>query len=174
MFSQTTICRFEALQLSFKNMCKLKPLLQRWLNEAENTDNMQEVQGCEGAGSWGTCEPSSRRFSSLSHMLSGRKQRNRGHLVPQQHLAAWLVWLEGEPLGITFCQAGGGSPIPLQTPCDHGSSCLGAARSCWNLRQTECAACCSLGKQEGGMQEYVSGLTAGSAGALGMAPVTAE
>jgi len=43
MFSQTTICRFEALQLSFKNMCKLKPLLQRWLNEAENTDNMQEV-----------------------------------------------------------------------------------------------------------------------------------
>uniref|UniRef100_A0A8C3SQ11 POU-specific domain-containing protein n=1 Tax=Chelydra serpentina TaxID=8475 RepID=A0A8C3SQ11_CHESE len=29
MFSQTTICRFEALQLSFKNMCKLKPLLQR-------------------------------------------------------------------------------------------------------------------------------------------------
>lgn len=44
----------------------------------------------EGAGSWGTCEPSSRRFSSLSHMLSGRKQGNRGHLVPQQHLAAWL------------------------------------------------------------------------------------
>ncbi|NXT70547.1 PO3F4 factor, partial [Chaetops frenatus] len=27
VFSQTTICRFEALQLSFKNMCKLKPLL---------------------------------------------------------------------------------------------------------------------------------------------------
>ncbi|XP_059571495.1 POU domain, class 5, transcription factor 3 isoform X1 [Alligator mississippiensis] len=47
MFSQTTICRFEALQLSFKNMCKLKPLLQRWLNEAENNDNMQEVRGLE-------------------------------------------------------------------------------------------------------------------------------
>ena len=27
-FSQTTISRFEALNLSFKNMCKLKPLLQ--------------------------------------------------------------------------------------------------------------------------------------------------
>lgn len=26
-FSQTTILRFEALNLSFKNMCKLKPLL---------------------------------------------------------------------------------------------------------------------------------------------------
>lgn len=37
VFSQTTICRFEALQLSFKNMCKLKPLLQKWLEEADNT-----------------------------------------------------------------------------------------------------------------------------------------
>jgi len=36
VFSQTTICRFEALQLSFKNMCKLKPLLQRWLEEADS------------------------------------------------------------------------------------------------------------------------------------------
>lgn len=35
VFSQTTICRFEALQLSFKNMCKLKPLLMRWLEEAD-------------------------------------------------------------------------------------------------------------------------------------------
>ena len=37
VFSQTTICRFEALQLSFKNMCKLKPLLQKWLAEADST-----------------------------------------------------------------------------------------------------------------------------------------
>ncbi|XP_064933139.1 POU domain, class 2, transcription factor 1 isoform X20 [Columba livia] len=35
-FSQTTISRFEALNLSFKNMCKLKPLLEKWLNDAEN------------------------------------------------------------------------------------------------------------------------------------------
>ncbi|XP_022253960.1 protein nubbin-like isoform X2 [Limulus polyphemus] len=34
-FSQTTISRFEALNLSFKNMCKLKPLLQRWLEDAD-------------------------------------------------------------------------------------------------------------------------------------------
>ncbi len=37
VFSQTTICRFEALQLSFKNMCKLKPLLSKWLEEADST-----------------------------------------------------------------------------------------------------------------------------------------
>ncbi|XP_013785539.1 POU domain, class 3, transcription factor 4-A-like [Limulus polyphemus] len=37
VFSQTTICRFEALQLSFKNMCKLKPLLSKWLEEADSS-----------------------------------------------------------------------------------------------------------------------------------------
>ena len=37
VFSQTTICRFEALQLSFKNMCKLKPLLAKWLEEADSS-----------------------------------------------------------------------------------------------------------------------------------------
>ncbi|KAI6232967.1 POU domain protein [Aphelenchoides fujianensis] len=44
VFSQTTICRFEALQLSFKNMCKLKPLLFKWLEEAD------AVAGSSGAG----------------------------------------------------------------------------------------------------------------------------
>ncbi|KAG9468925.1 hypothetical protein GDO78_021658 [Eleutherodactylus coqui] len=42
-FSQTTICRFESLQLSFKNMCKLKPLLGSWLHEVENNENLQEI-----------------------------------------------------------------------------------------------------------------------------------
>ena len=36
-FSQTTISRFEALNLSFKNMCKLKPLLHKWLEDADGT-----------------------------------------------------------------------------------------------------------------------------------------
>ncbi|XP_007894073.2 pituitary-specific positive transcription factor 1 [Callorhinchus milii] len=34
-FSQTTICRFENLQLSFKNACNLKSILSKWLDEAE-------------------------------------------------------------------------------------------------------------------------------------------
>jgi class 2 POU domain transcription factor len=38
-FSQTTISRFEALNLSFKNMCKLKPLLEKWLEDADNAIN---------------------------------------------------------------------------------------------------------------------------------------
>ena len=38
-FSQTTISRFEALNLSFKNMCKLKPLLEKWLDDADSAVN---------------------------------------------------------------------------------------------------------------------------------------
>lgn len=34
-FSQTTISRFEALNLSFKNMCKLYPLLKNWMSSVE-------------------------------------------------------------------------------------------------------------------------------------------
>ena len=37
VFSQTTICRFENLQLSYKNACKLRPILEQWLDEAEHT-----------------------------------------------------------------------------------------------------------------------------------------
>jgi len=38
-FSQTTISRFEALNLSFKNMCKLKPLLEKWLGDVDGGDS---------------------------------------------------------------------------------------------------------------------------------------
>ena len=51
IFSQTTICRFEALQLSFKNMCKLKPLLQKWLDEADNIgENHSSMEKMTTAG----------------------------------------------------------------------------------------------------------------------------
>ncbi|XP_031551849.1 POU domain, class 3, transcription factor 2-B-like isoform X2 [Actinia tenebrosa] len=37
--SQTTICRFEALQLSLRNMLKLKPLLEKWLQSIDKESN---------------------------------------------------------------------------------------------------------------------------------------
>lgn len=39
VFSQTTICRFENLQLSYKNACKLRPVLEQWLIEAERSQS---------------------------------------------------------------------------------------------------------------------------------------
>ncbi|KAG7467037.1 hypothetical protein MATL_G00149030 [Megalops atlanticus] len=52
-FSQTTISRFEALNLSFKNMCKLKPLLEKWLNDAENLTSDQAMTSPSALGSQG-------------------------------------------------------------------------------------------------------------------------
>uniref|UniRef100_A0A3Q2V0P8 POU domain protein n=1 Tax=Haplochromis burtoni TaxID=8153 RepID=A0A3Q2V0P8_HAPBU len=52
-FSQTTISRFEALNLSFKNMCKLKPLLEKWLNDAENLTSDQSLSSPSALGSQG-------------------------------------------------------------------------------------------------------------------------
>ncbi|GAB5577171.1 POU domain [Prionailurus iriomotensis] len=62
-FSQTTISRFEALNLSFKNMCKLKPLLEKWLHDAETSPS-------DPSGS----TPSS--FPTLSEVF-GRKRKKR-------------------------------------------------------------------------------------------------
>lgn len=39
MVSQSTICRFEAMQLSFKSMHKLKPYLEKWVLEPNSTAN---------------------------------------------------------------------------------------------------------------------------------------
>merc|ERR1719150_2764470 len=44
-FSQTTISRFEALNLSFKNMCKLKPLLSKWLEVVSAQDTGAHMGG---------------------------------------------------------------------------------------------------------------------------------
>ncbi|XP_077946374.1 POU domain, class 2, transcription factor 1 isoform X22 [Gasterosteus aculeatus] len=52
-FSQTTISRFEALNLSFKNMCKLKPLLEKWLNDAETLTSDQSLSSPSALGSPG-------------------------------------------------------------------------------------------------------------------------
>ncbi|KAM9449251.1 POU domain, class 2, transcription factor 1-like isoform 8-T9 [Salvelinus alpinus] len=52
-FSQTTISRFEALNLSFKNMCKLKPLLEKWLNDADNLSSDQALSSPSALGSPG-------------------------------------------------------------------------------------------------------------------------
>nr|XP_046158933.1 POU domain, class 2, transcription factor 2-like isoform X7 [Oncorhynchus gorbuscha] len=66
-FSQTTISRFEALNLSFKNMCKLKPLLEKWLNDAETMSTDSTMPS-----------PSSLSSSSMGFEgLPGRRRKKR-------------------------------------------------------------------------------------------------
>lgn len=42
-FSQITIHHFEALQLSFTNISKLRTSLQKWVEESYNKENLQEI-----------------------------------------------------------------------------------------------------------------------------------
>lgn len=67
-FSQTTISRFEALNLSFKNMCKLKPLLQRWLEDADASLN-------NPAGTIPIPTPAA--LAQMPEAVSGRRRKKR-------------------------------------------------------------------------------------------------
>ncbi|KAH9527174.1 POU domain, class 2, transcription factor 1 [Dermatophagoides farinae] len=65
---QTTISRFEALNLSFKNMCKLKPLLKRWLEDADASLNNPS----------GTISiPSPAALAQMPEAVSGRRRKKR-------------------------------------------------------------------------------------------------
>ncbi|KAL5280146.1 POU2F1 family protein [Megaselia abdita] len=66
-FSQTTISRFEALNLSFKNMCKLKPLLQKWLEDADRT-----IQTTGGV-----FDPSVLQQQIVTPEIMGRRRKKR-------------------------------------------------------------------------------------------------
>ena len=95
VFSQTTICRFEALQLSFKNMCKLKPLLQKWLKETSSGSSVLPTLDRDGkstmsaatkssyaemdgvTGMTASCKTSSTTISSSSNNNSITRKRKR-------------------------------------------------------------------------------------------------
>uniref|UniRef100_A0A183BXP1 POU domain protein n=1 Tax=Globodera pallida TaxID=36090 RepID=A0A183BXP1_GLOPA len=71
VFSQTTICRFEALQLSFKNMCKLKPLLFNWLEQAASLG----PEGTAGGGVYFEAKMGACGGASASAAASRRRKK---------------------------------------------------------------------------------------------------
>ena len=84
-FSQTTISRFEALNLSFKNMCKLKPLPAKWLEDADAQHNSASVSaqglssmvsgGLVGAGPGGGGMPVNLGLTALNDAISRRRKK---------------------------------------------------------------------------------------------------
>ena len=102
VFSQTTICRFEALQLSFKNMCKLKPLLSKWLEEADSTNgsptNMDKIQQ-QGR--------KRKKRTSIEQTIKGALethfQRNSKPAAQEINHLADLLQLEKEVVRVWFC-----------------------------------------------------------------------
>jgi len=102
VFSQTTICRFEALQLSFKNMCKLKPLLSKWLEEADSSNgspaNMDKIaqQGRKR-----------KKRTSIEQTIKGALEthflRNSKPTANDIAALAELLQLEKEVVRVWFC-----------------------------------------------------------------------
>jgi class 3 POU domain transcription factor len=147
VFSQTTICRFEALQLSFKNMCKLKPLLQKWLEEADSTSGSPTsidkiaaqgrkrkkrtsievtVKGALEAHFMKQPKPSAQEISHLADSLQLEKEVVRVWFCNRRQkekrmTPAGPIGPNGEILGMG-CDPETGSPIGHPgSPCEHGS-----------------------------------------------------
>uniref|UniRef100_A0A3Q2DI61 POU domain protein n=1 Tax=Cyprinodon variegatus TaxID=28743 RepID=A0A3Q2DI61_CYPVA len=102
-FSQTTISRFEALNLSFKNMCKLKPLLEKWLNDAGGPSSLSSPSlGFEGV-------PGRRRKKRTSIETNVRVALERSFLTNQKPtseeilLIAEQLNMEKEVIRVWFC-----------------------------------------------------------------------
>ncbi|KAF1583374.1 UNVERIFIED_CONTAM: POU domain, class 2, transcription factor 2, partial [Eudyptes pachyrhynchus] len=105
-FSQTTISRFEALNLSFKNMCKLKPLLEKWLNDAgeggPNPLSSPSLGGFEGL-------PGRRRKKRTSIETNVRFALEKSFLANQKPtseeilLIAEQLHMEKEVIRVWFC-----------------------------------------------------------------------
>ena len=100
-FSQTTICRFENLQLSYKNAQKLKPILEKWLEEAEK----QGVQRHEAE----EASPERRRKRRTSIGVAAKETLER-HFVTQPkpssndiNKVADALQLEKEVVRVWFC-----------------------------------------------------------------------
>ncbi|XP_051992465.1 POU domain, class 2, transcription factor 2 [Xyrauchen texanus] len=134
-FSQTTISRFEALNLSFKNMCKLKPLLEKWLSDAETMaiDNMMPspsslsstMLGFEGL-------PGRRRKKRTSIETNVRIALERNFISNQKPtseeilLMAEQLNMEKEVIRVWFCNrrqkekrinpSSATPPLPTQAP----------------------------------------------------------
>ncbi|XP_066065452.1 POU domain, class 2, transcription factor 2-like, partial [Chamaea fasciata] len=112
-FSQTTISRFEALNLSFKNMCKLKPLLETWLRDAEtmSVDSALPSPPSLGPPTLGGFEglPGRRRKKRTSIETNVRFALEKSFLANQKPtseeilLIAEQLHMEKEVIRVWFC-----------------------------------------------------------------------
>ncbi|XP_053494261.1 POU domain, class 2, transcription factor 2-like [Ictalurus furcatus] len=111
-FSQTTISRFEALNLSFKNMCKLKPLLEKWLSDAETMaiDSMLPSPGSLSSPMLGfEGLPGRRRKKRTSIETNVRVALERNFITNQKPtseeilLMAEQLNMEKEVIRVWFC-----------------------------------------------------------------------
>ncbi|XP_040057122.1 POU domain, class 2, transcription factor 1 isoform X3 [Gasterosteus aculeatus] len=137
-FSQTTISRFEALNLSFKNMCKLKPLLEKWLNDAVCAETLTSDQslsspsalGSPGMGIEGINRRRKKRTSIETNIRVALEKsflENQKPTSEEITMIADQLNMEKEVIRVWFCNrrqkekrinppsSGGGGCTPIKT-----------------------------------------------------------
>uniref|UniRef100_P16143-2 Isoform 2 of POU domain, class 2, transcription factor 1 n=1 Tax=Xenopus laevis TaxID=8355 RepID=P16143-2 len=136
-FSQTTISRFEALNLSFKNMCKLKPLLEKWLNDAvlenitsDSTLTNQSVLNSPGHGMEGLNRRRKKRTSIETNIRVALEKsflENQKPTSEEITMIADQLNMEKEVIRVWFCNrrqkekrinppsSGGSSSSPIKS-----------------------------------------------------------
>ncbi|XP_032821336.2 POU domain, class 2, transcription factor 2 isoform X2 [Petromyzon marinus] len=107
-FSQTTISRFEALNLSFKNMCKLKPLLEKWLNDTEHipADSSPGNQNASPSGLEGLGRRRKKRTSIDTHVRVALEKSFLENCKPTSEelsMIAEQLHMEKEVVRVWFC-----------------------------------------------------------------------
>lgn len=137
VFSQTTICRFEALQLSFKNMCKLQPLLSKWLEETDCSSVISSGsprdEGDESSLNYGGSNGNERNFSQTrkrkkrTSIETNVKNELEAHFLRQPKpmtqdisLLAESLHLDKEVVRVWFCNRR--QKLKRLTPCHTGLS----------------------------------------------------
>lgn len=133
-FSQTTICRFENLQLSYKNAQKLKPILEKWLEEAEKqgVQHKEEEQSPE------------RRRKRRTSIGVGAKETLERHFITQPKPSSSEITkvadalnLDKEVVRVWFCNRRQrekrvrnsiGSPLKEDAPSPTTPTIVGASR----------------------------------------------
>ncbi|OCT93652.1 POU domain, class 2, transcription factor 1 isoform X3 [Xenopus laevis] len=135
-FSQTTISRFEALNLSFKNMCKLKPLLEKWLNDAvlenitDSTLTNQSVLNSPGHGMEGLNRRRKKRTSIETNIRVALEKSFLENQKPNSEEITMIsdqLNMEKEVIRVWFCNrrqkekrinppsSGGSSSSPIKS-----------------------------------------------------------
>ncbi|XP_053332868.1 POU domain, class 2, transcription factor 1a isoform X2 [Clarias gariepinus] len=150
-FSQTTISRFEALNLSFKNMCKLKPLLEKWLNDAENMTSESAVSSPSDM-SPGVCEGLNRRRKKRTSIDTNIRIALEKSFMEQSQkptseeitLIADQLNMEKEVVRVWFCNrrqkekrinppSSNTSNTPIKTVFNHSPSVISTASNTLNV-----------------------------------------
>ncbi|XP_075181055.1 POU domain, class 5, transcription factor 1.1-like [Anomaloglossus baeobatrachus] len=104
VLSQATICRFESNQLSFRNMCQLKPLMARWMEKVDQQENLDELlRKCQAVARTQKKKPRTVIENFVKERLETYFLKNQKPGPPEIAQIAHDLPLDKEVVRVWFC-----------------------------------------------------------------------